>query len=183
VKLRLDWRWIGRVCAAGALGLGSSMRGFDSKSAAPANGSHLQIGPALGAGFIAGAVLLLVPRGSPWSTTTFFSPVIMGRSIASAGLPLLVVWCLHIGVALVYGLIISRVVAGLTYERAFLAGAITGSILYGLNLAAFSLLWPEFRGPEVPVVFAHLVFGLIAAGAYRGLLKRQKVEPVQPYTS
>src|SRR5580765_7286554 len=82
------------------------------------------LGPALGAGFIAGAILLIVPRGSPWSSLTFFSPAIMGRLVPGAvENSLLVVSVLHLAVSLVYGLIISQMVATLRRERAFVTGA------------------------------------------------------------
>ena len=80
---------------------------------------RLQIGPAFGAGLVAGLVLLVVPWGSPWSSLTFFTPAIMGRDV-SAGLvlPLPVVWALHLGVAVVYGFIVSLFVATLRQQRA-----------------------------------------------------------------
>ena len=46
---------------------------------------HVQWPAALGAGFIAGAILLIVPRGSPWSSVTFFSPVIIVIGLVAAG--------------------------------------------------------------------------------------------------
>ena|SRR5438874_5091321 len=135
----------------------------------------LQWGPALGAGFVAGFVLLLVPRGSPWSSLTFFSPAIMGRTLPpDSSVPMILIWLLHLLLSIGYGLIISRAVAGLTQERAILAGGVAGLVLYLLNLAFVSLVYPEIRGTEGGVVFTHIVFGLIAAGAYRGLLRRKK---------
>jgi hypothetical protein len=41
-----------------------------------------------------------------------------------------------------------------------------------------SALWPSLRGAEFSVVVTHVVFGLITAGAYRGLLKRKPEVPV-----
>ena len=100
----------------------------------------------------------------------------MGRGIpASLGMPLLATWLVHLAISLAYGLIISRVVSGLRKGRAFFAGALTGLLLYLANFAAISAFWPRLRGDEIAVVFTHLVFGLIAAGAYRGLLRRAPV--------
>jgi len=139
----------------------------------PESPRALQWPAAAGAGLIAGAVFLIAPRGSPWSTVTFFSPTIMGRTLGPDAGPLIMIWVAHLLLALVYGLIISSVIARMTYARAFMAGAIMGLVLYGVNLAAVSMLWPEMRGSELTVVFTHIVFGLIAAGAYRGLLRRR----------
>jgi hypothetical protein len=139
----------------------------------PEDKPGIQWGPAVGAGFIAGLVLLLVPRGSPWSALTFFSPAILGRSMSSMEVPLAITWVLHLVVSIIYGLIISRVVAGLRQQRAVLIGGVAGLVLYFANLAMVSFCWPVLRGNEAPVVFAHVVFGLIAAGAYCGLLRRR----------
>jgi len=145
----------------------------------PEEPRSFHLGPALGAGFIAGAILLIVPRGSPWGSLTFFSPVIMGRAVPrSIEIPLLVVWMLHLAVSLVYGLIISRTVATLRRRRAFVTGALAGLVLYALNFGVVSALWPSLRGAEFSVVVTHVVFGLITAGAYRGLLKRKPEVPV-----
>jgi len=125
------------------------------------------------AGIIAGAVLLIVPSGSPWSGVTFFSPVIMGRTIPPADLSLVSTWLLHLLLSVGYGLVISRIVASFRRGRALLAGALMGMVLYGVNLGLVSAFWLQLRGNEIAIAFTHIVFGLVAAGAYRGLLKRQ----------
>jgi hypothetical protein len=139
----------------------------------PEETKEIQWAPAIAAGLIAGAVLLLVPRGSPWEALTFFSPTIMGRSVASSGMPLMLAWLIHLGVSLVYGLVISRAVAHLRFEKGLLGGAIMGAVLYIVNFGVVSAFWPEIRGNEFPVIFTHVVFGLLSAGAYRGLLRRK----------
>ncbi|PWU18364.1 MAG: hypothetical protein C5B50_09245 [Verrucomicrobia bacterium] len=141
----------------------------------PAFPGRLQWGPAFAAGLAAGAILLLVPRGTPWASLSSFSPVIMGRAIpATAGIPLFLAWVIHLAVSVLYGLLISRVVVNLRQPRAIFAGALTGLLLYVLNLLVVSLCLPDLRQNEVPVVFTHLVFGLIAASAYRGLIRRRR---------
>jgi len=93
-------------------------------------------------------------------------------------MPLVFVWLVHLAVAVVYGVIISRIVAVLTKSRAIITGGLTGVVLYLLNLLVVSLVWPQLRGNEAPVLITHIVFGLIAAGAYRGLLKRKAMPRV-----
>jgi hypothetical protein len=103
----------------------------------------------------------------------------MGRTIpGTIEVPLILVWAVHLAVSLVYGLIISRMVATLRHRRAFVTGALGGLVLYAVNLGVVSSLWPALRGAEFSVVVTHLVFGLITAGAYRGLLKRKRELPV-----
>ncbi|HVV02107.1 MAG TPA: hypothetical protein VHH88_12140, partial [Verrucomicrobiae bacterium] len=79
--------------------------------------------------------MLVVPRGSPWSTMTFFTPVVMGRDLqATHPIPLVFAWLIHLGLALGYGLIVSRFIAHMTYRGAFATGALIGLGLYCLNL-------------------------------------------------
>lgn len=140
----------------------------------PEHQGHLQWPAALGAGLIAGVILLIVPHGSPWEALSFFSPAVMGRSLpAGVQLPLVIVWLIHLGVSVVYGLLVSRAVANAIQARAILIGGIIGLVLYGLNWLAVGFFSPGMRGNEVSVALTHLVFGLITAGAYRGLLKRK----------
>jgi len=151
------------------------IRGFEpARRLEPEGQGHMQWGPALTAGLIAGAILLIVPRGSPWSSVTFFSPVIMGRALPPGmELPVFLVWLLHLGISIVYGLMIARIVAGLTQSRAVLTGGVVVLMLYLVNLVVVAVVWPRWRGSEVSVTITHIVFGLIAAGAYRGLLRRK----------
>jgi hypothetical protein len=145
----------------------------------PVHKGHLQWFPALGAGLIAGAVLLIVPRASPWSSLTFAAPVIMGRVVPEQlGMLLTATKTLHLAVSVLYGLIISVAVMRITQLWALAAGALTGLLLYVGNVAVVSTWFPELRGDEPTVAFSHLVFGGIAAGAYRGLLRR-KIDPVR----
>lgn len=132
--------------------------------------------PALGAGLIAGVVLLVLPRGNPWSALTFFSPTIVGRVVpASWGMPWVVTAALHLGLSLLYGLAVGRAVAHVTQFRAVIAGSVVGVLLYVVNVALISFLSRGWVGNEFSVVFAHIVFGAIAGGAYRGLLRRPPV--------
>ena len=124
---------------------------------------------------IAGIVLLLVPRGSPWARVSFFSAVIMGRPVPIGQMmPLMVVAVLHLGLAEIYALTISWFVSNLTQARAIITGAIIGVALYVVNVGVVSVCLPAWRGNEIAVLFTHAVFGLIAGGAYRGLLQRRQ---------
>jgi hypothetical protein len=150
----------------------------------PEDKDHLQWLPAIYAGLIAGGVLLIVPRGSPWSSLDFFAPVVMGRVIPQTwNIPLVGCFGLHIVLSIFYSLIISRVVVGVTQLRAVITGGIVGLFLYLLNLAVVSFAFPELRGNEVSVAITHLVFGFVASGSYRGLLPRRptvlQTEPSQ----
>ena len=152
------------------------IRGYETiRHSEPEFQGGFQWTAALGAGLIAGAIFMIAPKGSPWSTLTFFSPIIMGRAATSlSSMPLIVVWFFHLLLSVVYGFVISLVISRLVYRHAVILGAFIGLILYFLNLGIVSLLSPDYRGSELTVLFTHIV-GLIAAGAYRGLLRRRLV--------
>jgi hypothetical protein len=151
------------------------IQGFEATEPAPVDRKGVQWGPAIGAGFVAGVILMLVPRGSPWASLTFFTPVIIGRNASQIGLGLGAAYTIHLALSIVYGLLISRTVAHLRQARAVITGGILGLILYVANFGVVSTWWPGLRGYEISVVFTHVVFGLIAAGAYRGLLRRKEL--------
>ena len=130
----------------------------------------------MAAGLIPGVVLLILPHATPWEGLTVFTPAIIGRQVpASWGMNVFGVVVIHLALSLVYGLIISLSVMSARQMRALLVGGVVGLVLYALNLLVVSLWIPGLRTDEVPVVLTHLVFGLVAAGAYRGLLRRAVV--------
>ena len=137
---------------------------------------HFQWFPATTAGLIAGVILLILPHASPWEGLTVFTPAIVGRQIpASWGMLVFSIVVVHLALSFLYGLIISLAVTNVRQLRALLVGGAVGLVLYGLNLGVVWLWIPSLRVDEVPVVITHFVFGLIAAGAYRGLLRRTVV--------
>jgi hypothetical protein len=155
------------------------IKGFErSYQAEPIEKIHWQGMPAIASGLIAGVVLLVVPHASPWEGLTSFTPAIMGRVVpATWGLGMFMTVVLHLALALIYGLIISFVVMNIHQMAAVLAGGGVGLALYFLNLGAVSMWFPTMRGNEVSVFVTHVVCGLIAAGAYRGLLRRRLSAP------
>jgi hypothetical protein len=148
----------------------------DSPAAEPVSKGDFQWGAALGAGLIPGVLLLLAPRGSPWSGVSFFSEVVMGRAIpAGLSMPLPVLCFVHLAIAEIYGMIIGLFLTRVTQAKAVLTGGALGLALYVINFGFVSLVAPAWRGNELGVLFTHVVFGLIAGGSYRGLLRRKSV--------
>ena len=151
------------------------IKGFEHPHLAePVERSHWQGMPALAAGFFAGLVLLIVPHASPWEGLTSFMPTIVGRTVPSSwGVPSLGVVAMHLALSVIYGFIVSLVVMSIRQLWAVLVGGLVGLALYGVNLAIVSMWIPEMRANEVAVAVTHFVLGLIAAGLYRGLLRRK----------
>ena len=140
----------------------------------PIEFGHWQGTPAVSAGLIAGVVLLILPHASPWEGLTSFTPALMGRVVPQMWeLGIFMTIVLHLALAIIYGVLISFLVMHIRQLAAVLAGGVAGIVLYFLNLAVVNLWFPAMRGNEISVFVTHLVFGLIAAGAYRGLLRRR----------
>jgi len=140
----------------------------------PAEKYHFQWFPAIGAGLITGVILLILPHASPWEGLTLFTPAILGRVVpASVGMSDVGIIVLHLAISLIYGIIVSLAVTNVRQLRAVLLGGAVGLVLYVISFGFVSLCIPDLRGNEFSVIITHLVFGLVSAGAYRGLLRRQ----------
>ncbi|AXF25999.1 sodium:proline symporter [Burkholderia pyrrocinia] len=95
--------------------------------------------------------------------------IVMGRRVlgASAGFDPLVMGgatLVHFALSLAYAAVLAKVVRGMSLGAALLAGGAFGLILYGVNLYAFTAIFPWFipvRGAITLV--AHLGFGITAA--------------------
>jgi len=98
--------------------------------------------------------------------------IVMGRAAlgASSGFdPLImgVATLVHAALSLAYAAVLAKLVRNLSPGAALLAGGVFGLVLYGVNLHAFTAIFPWF----VPVrgaitLVAHLAFGVTAAGVY-----------------
>lgn len=126
---------------------------------------------ALGAGLVVGLLIALFPRGSPWAGLTFFSPTVMGRAMGEPGGSFMAALLPHLALAIGYAIIIGLVIERLRRVKAVIAGAIVGCVLFLINWAVFNFLVQDGVGRESVVFFTHLAFGLICAGAYKGLSK------------
>ncbi|RQS19139.1 sodium:proline symporter [Burkholderia sp. Bp8992] len=99
--------------------------------------------------------------------------IVMGRGVlgSSGGFDPLVMGVatvVHAALSLVYAAVLARLVHGLSFRATLLAGGAFGLLLYGVNLYAFTAIFPWFipvRG-EITLL-AHLVFGGAAAAVYR----------------
>lgn len=126
---------------------------------------------AIGAGLFIGLLIALFPRGNPWSGMTFFSLTVMGRTLIEPGGSFLLPLGAHLALAIGYAIIIGLIVEKLHRVKAVIAGGIVGAILFILNWAVFNFLVTDGTTRESVVLFTHVAFGLITAGAYKGLSK------------
>ena len=73
---------------------------------------------------------------------------------------------MHLVLSLVYAAVLAKVIRNLSLAASLFVGGAFGLILYGVNLYAFTAIFPWFipvRGAITLV--AHLVFGITAAAA------------------
>jgi hypothetical protein len=136
-----------------------------------------QWGSAVLAGLAVGSWFLFFPRGIPWSSVAFSSPVVMGR-LMPGNISFLTAAVVHLLVAVGYAVVIAALVRKLRPELAIVAGAAIGAVLYVLNWLVVYMYLDWWSGREWPVLAVHLVFGAFVAGAYRGLAARPR--PVGP---
>lgn len=99
--------------------------------------------------------------------------IVMGRRVlvSTTGFDLLVMGVatlVHVALSLAYTAVLAKVVSSMSLRSALLAGGAFGLVLYGINLHAFTAIFPWFipvRGAITLV--AHLVFGITAAAVCR----------------
>jgi uncharacterized membrane protein YeiB len=136
-------------------------------------GRWIKWSAAIYAGLIAAAVLIFLERGIPWASSGFAPEAIMGREVESpgGGLGFAIIF-IQLAVGVVYVLLLAPVIHRMNAFPAIMTGGLLGLVFYFLNTFVFNLIDPPTRVyPEFAAVVAHIVFGLIAAAAYKGMIK------------
>jgi hypothetical protein len=146
---------------------------------------------AVWAGMAAGVVATIV-QIVLWSVFTNASPTVLFRDARFAaaivlgpgvlpppasfdGRVVLVATLVHFALSVVYGLILSRVIAHLRASASLFVGVVFGLCLYTVNMHGFTIIFPWFEASRVGItIAAQVAFGVIAAGAYRILSHRHR---------
>lgn len=143
---------------------------------------------AIWAGIIAGIIfmvleMIMVPvfgGGSPWGPPRMIAAIGMGRDVLPSPdtpptfdfLVLMVAMILHLLLSVIYSVVLAFFIHRLDMGRAAVLGAAFGLALYLINFYAFTALFPWFANARNWItIFTHIVFGLVAAAAYKGLQK------------
>jgi hypothetical protein len=135
---------------------------------------------AIWAGIIAGSVFLalemfMVPvfgGGSPWGPPRMMAAIVLGKSVLPppATFDMGIVMAamgLHLMLSVVYAVVFALAVGRLGLGPALAVGGIGGLVLYLVNFHGFTALFPWFAMARNWIsIFGHIVFGLVAAGAY-----------------
>ena len=138
---------------------------------------------ALQAGLIVGAIMFLLTRGIPWVGSGAINPAVMGREMApgESATPMFFfgVMSLHFIVAAIYGLIIAPIVHGFRPWAAGAVGAIVGLVLYFMSYAIAGMLMEAPAAQrEWPSLVIHIIFGIVCAETYKGMVRRHRSAPV-----
>lgn len=140
---------------------------------------------AIWSGIIAGAVfmmleMVLVPvflGGSPWGPPRMIAAIAMGKEVlpppdSFALVPLMVAMMIHLVMSIVLAAILGVIVGRLGTAAALMAGAVFGLVLYLVNFYGMTAVFPWFAMARNWVtIFAHVMFGVVAALSYKWLLK------------
>ena len=85
---------------------------------------------------------------------------------------LMAAMAVHFPLSVVFTLILAWIIARFDMGVAVLIGAVFGLILYAVNFYGFTAIFPWFAMARNWVsIFSHIMFGMIAAIAYKQLAK------------
>lgn len=140
---------------------------------------------AVWAGLIAGAVFMILEMvmvpifkdGSAWGPPRMIAAILLGRDVlpppATFDLGIFAVaMALHFVLSVVYAVVLAFAICRMPAGAALALGAAFGLLLYIVNFYGFTAIFPWFANARNWIsVFAHIVFGLGAAWAYKALEK------------
>lgn len=136
---------------------------------------------AVWAGIVSGAVfmvleMMMVPLfmgGTPWAPPRMIAAIAMGEGVlpppATFDLTILMVaMVVHFLLSVVFALVLALLIARIGFGAALAVGAAYGFALYLINFYGMTAIFPWFAMARNWVsIFAHVVFGLIAAWWYK----------------
>jgi len=141
---------------------------------------HIDWKAATWAGIIAGMVFLVLEMimvpvfggGSPWGPPRMMAAIVLGEGVLpppatfEVGI-IMAAMGLHAVLSIVYAVVFAAVVSRLSFGLALILGGFGGLVLYLVNFYGFTALFPWFAMARNWIsIFGHVVFGLVAAGAY-----------------
>ena len=144
---------------------------------------------AIWSGIIAGAVfmmleMVMVPLfvgGSPWGPPRMIAAIGMGKGVLPppdtfALVPMIVAMAIHFMLAIVLAVVLALFVNRMGIGMAALAGAVFGLAVYLINFYGLTAFFPWFEMARNWIsIFAHVMFGAVAALAYKWLQKSRVV--------
>ncbi len=141
---------------------------------------------AIWAGIIAGAVfmmleMIMVPLfmgDSPWAPPRMIAAIIMGKDVLSSmeqpatfdpGV-MMAAMILHFMLSIIYAIIIGWICRTRSMGISITIGAVFGLAIYVINFYGFTAIFPWFAMARNWIsIFAHLMFGIVAAWAFKAI--------------
>lgn len=132
------------------------------------------------AGVIAGLVFLMLEMimvplfggGSPWGPPRMMAAIVLGKGVLPPPATfdfgiVMVAMGLHFVLSIVYAVTFALMITRMSLGPAMALGGVGGLILYLVNFYGFTALFPWFAMARNWIsIFAHVVFGVTAAGVY-----------------
>lgn len=132
------------------------------------------------AGVISGAVfmaleMMMVPLflgGGPWAPPRMIAAMVLGKGVLPPPASfdfgvLMAAMVVHFALSIAFALALALFITRLGYGAALAVGAAFGLALYGVNFYGMTAVFPWFAMARNWVsIFAHVVFGVVAAWAY-----------------
>jgi uncharacterized membrane protein YagU involved in acid resistance len=145
---------------------------------------------AIYSGLIAGAIfmmleMIMVPLflgGSAWGPPRMIAAIVMGREVLPPPATfdfaiVMVAMIVHFVLSLIYAVAYDWATERLNLGATVALGAVFGLLLYVVNFYGFTAIFPWFAGARNWVsIFAHVVFGISVAVAYKQL-ERYRARP------
>lgn len=142
---------------------------------------------AVWAGVISGAVfmmleMIMVPMfldGSPWGPPRMIAAMVLGQDVLPPPATfdfviLMAAMVVHFVLSILYAIVLALIVRRWTMGPAVLVGGGFGLGLYLANFYVFTAVFPWFANARNWVsIFAHIMFGVVAAWAYKALESRR----------
>lgn len=151
---------------------------------------------AVWAGVIAGVVfmileMVMVPLflgGSPWGPPRMMGAILLGPEVLPPpatfdfGIFMAAI-VVHFIISILFGIVAAFIFNKMSFGMALLVGAVLGLVLYFIGFYLMTEFWPWFAMARNWVtIFAHLVFGLVAAWAYFKIRDRDAVKETSTTT-
>lgn len=142
------------------------------------------------AGVAAGVVFLLLDMlamvlmgDSPWAPTHMIAAIVMGDGAMAAPATfdigiVVVALIVHFALAIAMGLILGLIIAPFHFDSSWgmasVVGAVFGLAVYVVNFYGMTQFFPWFAEARGwTTLFAHLVFGIVAADTYLKLERKE----------
>jgi hypothetical protein len=146
--------------------------------------------PAAWAGVITGIVfmmleMILVPLfmgGSPWGPPRMIAAILLGKEVLPPPATfdfgiLMAALVVHFPISILFAIVTAFIIDKMSFVMALVVGTVLGLLLYFIGFYLMTEVWPWFAKARTWVtIFAHLVFGLVAAWAYFKIRARDVVQ-------